>query len=799
MNREPTAPEQPWLDRYLWAITARPALALVAMGLFTLLLAAGLPRLYKDTRADAFVPPDHPARVMNREFRKLFGRGDPMVIAVVNDGPQGVFNPRSLALVAWLSRELEHVANVDPERITSLATENDITGTAEGMTVAPFMAEPPANQEEAERIRSAVTAFSLHRGSLVAEDGSGALILAELLDPDRAQATYDAILQLAARAPLGPGDRIHVTGEGALAGYMGAYIDADASRLNPVSMAVILLLCFAAFRTLRGALLPGLIVFATALGTLGLMAWAKVPFFVITNALPVVLIGIGVADALHLLTEYYQLAARHPDWSSRQLAVTTMSRLFRPITLTTATTMAGFLSLAVSALMPPMRWFGWFALFGVAMAWVYTVTLLPALLTLLKPRRSPVYPTVAVGAVSATDALGRALAPLGRFALRFPRLVVALAVALAVAGFVGAARMEVNDSLLHAFQEHEPIVIADRELNRRFDGTYFLDLMITTPNPEDLFQPTNLQRIEALQRRIAAHPLVADTLSLVDYLKQMHRSMNGDDPAYYRLPDDPALVAQYLLLYSSMGDPRDFDPLADYDYRLATVRITMKSDQYADLRRIIEDVQGYLDRDFNGPAIQAQPTGRGYLNYVWMRQLAQAQTTSVLLALALVLAMSVLAFRSFAAGITTGLPVVITVLGVYAYMGFGGLWLSASTVMFAAIAIGLGIDFAIHTTETLRRLLMAPGADLDTALAHLYPGTGRALLFNFLTLALGFGVLIISKVQILTEFGITVALAIALSFFSSLVLLPALARLSPRLLGVGVSGGPSSPSRSRSE
>lgn len=802
MKHEPAPTQRTLVERYLWAITARPTLVLAAVALFTLLLAAGLPRLYKDTRADAFVPRDHPARVMNREFRTLFGLGDPMVVAVVNDGPLGIFNPQSLALVAWLSRELERVPNIDPERITSLATENDITGTAEGMMVAPFMAEPPASQEEAERIRAAVMKFPLHRGALVANDGSGALILAEQLDPDQAQATYDAVLQLAARAPLGPGDRIHVTGEGALAGYMGTYIDADASRLNPVSMLVILLLCWAAFRTLRGALLPGLIVFATALCTLGLMAWVKVPFFVITNALPVVLIGIGVADALHLLTGYYQLAARHPDRSGRQLAVGALSRLFRPITLTTATTMAGFLSLAVSALMPPMRWFGWFALFGVGIAWMYTVTLMPALLTLLKPRRSPVYPAAASVAASATDLMGRALAPLGRFALRCPRLVVTLAVALAVAGLVGAGRMMVNDSLLRAFQEHEPIVLADRELNQRFDGTYFLDLMITTPNAEDLFQPANLSRIEALQRHLAAQPLVADTVSLVDYLKQMQRSMNGDDPAYYRLPEDAELVAQYLLLYSSMGDPRDFDHLVDYDYRLANLRITMKSDQYADLRRIIEDVQAYLDRDFNSPAIHGQPTGRGYLNYVWMRQLAQAQTTSVLLALALVLAMSVLAFRSFAAGIATGLPVVITVLGVYAYMGFGGLWLSASTVMFAAIAIGLGVDFAIHTTETLRRLLLEPGADLDTALADLYPGTGRALLFNFLTLALGFGVLTISKVQILTEFGITVALAIALSFFSSLVLLPALARLSPRLLGVGNSSGgrqPSFPSRSRSE
>lgn len=776
--------DAPWMGtstltaRYLRAVTARPGTVVVITVLLTLSLAAGLSRLYKDTRADAFLPQDHPARLLNQEFRALFGLGDPMVVAVLNPGPQGVFNPQSLALVAWLSSELERIPNIDPERITSLATENGITGTADGMEVTALMADPPSTQHQADRIRAAVMKQPLYVGSLVAADGSGALILAEQLDPDRAQATYAAILELVERAPLGPGDQVHVTGEGALAGYMGAYIDADATRLNPVSMLVILLLCLAAFRTLRGMLLPALIVAATALATLGLMGWMGVPFFIITNALPVVLIGIGVADAIHILTGYYRLAARHPNWTGRQLTLAAMGDLWRPVALTTATTMAGFLSLAISAPMPPMRWFGWFALLGVGFAWLYSITLLPALLTLLKPQRSAAYP-----AGSTTDWLGRLPAPLGSFAARFPVLVLVLFGALAAAGVAGIHRMEVNDSLLRAFEEHDPIVIADRTLNRHFDGTYFLDILIRTPAPEDLFLPANLQRIEALQRHLEGHPLVADTVSIVDYLQQMHSAMHGDDPAYQRLPDDSDLIAQYFLLYASIGDPRDFDHLIDYDYRLANLRVTMKSDRYLDLRSIIQELGDYLAHTFNGPGIHGQPTGRAQVNYLWMSELARMQVVSVLLALALVLATSLLSFRSVAAGLTVVLPVVVTVLGIYAYMGFGGLWLSASTVMFAAIAIGLSVDFAIHGMEALRRLLSAPGAS-PAALADLYPGTGRALLFNGLALALGFGVLTISKVQILVEFGLIVALAIGLGFLSSLLLLPALARRWPRCLGI---------------
>ena len=784
-------------EPFFAAICRRPLAVVFACILFAIAMAAALPTLRKDIRTDAFVPSDHPARLLNRKFRATFGLGDPMVIAVVNAGPHGVFNPESLALVYWLSRRLEQVPNIDPERITSLATENDIRGTAEGMEVEPLLPAPPASQTQAEAVRAAVMDFPLQVGALVAADGSGALIIAEQLDADLAQDTYHAILELVEEAPLGPGDRVYVTGEGALSGYMGAYIDADASRLSAVSALVILLLCLAAFRTLRGMWLPGLVVLATATSTLGAMALAGVPFYTITNALPVALIGIGVADAIHILTRYYRIAAQQPAWSGPQLATAALSQVFRPITLTTVTTMAGFLSLALSALMPPMRWFGWFAMLGVALAWLYSITLLPALLALLRPQRSPAYrrPGPDCDGQVSTDRMGRLLAPLGQLALTRPGPVIAAAAGIALLGMVGATRIEVNDSLIRAFQDDEPIVAADREINRRFDGSYFLDILVTAPETEGLFEPRRLHRMEALQRHLERHPLVADTVSIVDYLKQMHRAMHSDDDAHYRLPDDPELIAQYFLLYASLGDPNEFDHLIDYDYRLANVRVTMKSDHYADLRQVIDYARSYLGETFAGNDLQGQPTGRAYLNYVWMGQLAQAQTFSVLLALILVLAMASLSFRSPAAGLATLLPVAVTVLGIYAYMGFTGLWLSVSTTMFAAIAIGLGIDFSIHTAECLRHSLATEGGDPAGAIARLYPETGRALLFNFLALALGFGVLVVSKVTVLNEFGITVALAITLSFLTSLLLLPALAVAAPRLLGNPTAAQPDVPQK----
>jgi len=146
--------------------------------------------------------------------------------------------------------------------------------------------------------------------------------------------------------------------------------------------------------------------------------------------------------------------------------------------------------------------------------------------------------------------------------------------------------------------------------------------------------------------------------------------------------------------------------------------------------------------------------------------------------------MATFAFRSITAGVITVLPVTLTVFLVYAVMAFSGIWLSISTSMFAAIAIGLGVDFAVHTIERLEALLRDEHRSLDESIALLYPTTGRALLFNFLALALGFGVLATSKVVVLQEFGSIVALAVTISFVTSLTLLPVIAKVfRPAFLG----------------
>jgi len=763
---------------FFQAVVAWPKTILVAGLLFIIATAVFIPTLEKDTRSDAFMPPDHPALVYRDKVKEIFGLEDPMVIAVVNDGETGVFNPHTLKLVDWLTRRVEAMNNIDPERVTSLATENDIMGTRDGMQVEAFFESPPSTQQQADQVREAVMDFPLYLGSLVSREGNATLIVAELLDQTQAQKVYAELLALADEAPTQPGESIHIAGEGAVSGYMGAYIDADAQRLNPVAGLIITIVLFIAFRTLRGTLLPNFVVLATVGSALGVMAATGVSFFVITNALPVVLIGIAVADSIHILSQYYEEVAQHPKDSAREIVIRTMVHMWRPITVTTFTTMAGFLGLSLASDMPPMKYFGLFAMLGVGVAWLFSITVLPASLSLLKPKSGHAYRNrfedSRQNKRSKPDYFGKMMASMGNWVSRHHVLVLAIGMVVIVVGFVGATKLELNESRITIFQKDEAIVKADSVINQRLDGVHYLDVVIETPQTEDLFKPENLQRIAALQNYVKTLPHVNGTTSIVDYLKQMNRALNEDQREAYQLPNDADLVAQYFLLYSASGDPTDFEEQVDYDYRLANVRVRMDTGVYTDEKVVVEAMQEYITRDFNAPGITANLSGRVNVDYHWIKRLGANHFTSVAVAMFLVWLMASLSLRSAVAGTITVIPVAMSILLIYAVMGFGGIWLAIGTSMFAAIAIGLGVDFSVHTIERLQVLIREQGRSFDEAIVDLYPGTGRALLFNFAALVLGFGVLTTSEVVPLIRFGSLVAVGVSASFLASMTVLPAL-------------------------
>jgi len=751
-------------------VTLHYKIILVLSLLLVVSAAVFIPTMTKDTRYDAFLPPDDEVLIYRNQVKETFGLKDPMVIAIVNESEKGVFNKETLELVHKLSEQLKTIPGVDPDQITSLSTENNIVGTDEGITVEPFFEIDELSDKKAKEVALAIDNFELYQGSLVSKDHTTTLVLAEMLDSyDRKQHdVYNSITEML-EAYESRNEKIYLAGEGAVSGYLIKYIDKDAMRTNPFAGLVIAFILIFAYRTVRGVVLPNLMVLASVGIALGAMAAFGVDFYVITNGLPVVLISIAVADGIHILGEYYEMIAKHPKHSQKELVVQTMVKMWRPVTITSITTIAGFLSIAASSYMPPMKYFGLFGALGVGVALVYALFMIPSAMMLLKPQISRAYKSN-----HEIDAFGRIMQKMGVVVVNNPKKIIVLAVIIIGFGISGAIKLLVNEDRVKNFQTNEPIVIADAIINDKTDGTSYLDILVETSENEAIFEPENLYKIEALQKYVETLPHVKGSVSIVDFIKKMNQSLNENKAAFYKIPDNATLIAQYFLLYSASGNPTDFDNYVDYDYRLANVRFRMDSGEYLDEKPVVDKTNAYLSKHFNNGAIKATTSGKVTVDAYWINHLGFNHFLGAGIALLVVLIVAALSFRSLFAGVLTVIPVLISVLFIYTVMGVLDIWLAVGTSMFAAIAIGVGVDFAVHTVDRLKYLLGEKGLPIQEAYAEFYKSAGRALLFNLLALAFGFSVLMISSVPPLSQFGFLVAVAVFVSFIGSLTLLPAL-------------------------
>lgn len=762
-----------WRERFVRGVAVHPRPILAFWAVLIAVSMALLPHVTKETGVDGYLAADNPAVVSWRQTQALFDLYDPVVVLIETGKPDGAFSPSTLGLVQWFTDALAEVEGIDPEGIQSIATESRVYGTEEGVEIEPLMAAVPQNEEEAAAVRDAVRDFTPYVGLLASEDGSAAVITARLTNPELGGAIYHALRALVERAPL-QGETVHIAGEAVMGEYLGEVLDRDAFRLNPLVAAVVGFILFLSYRTVRSIALPGLAAFSGVVVTVGLMAMFRIPYQLLTNILPAVLLAIGVAYGLHLVGEFYEQVAADPEGDPVDRVVRTALRMWRPVTFTALTDVVAFLDLAATSSMPPIRRFGALSSLGVLVTFAFTLTAIPAALALLPAKPSSVFRSRTAGRHYGRDLWHRAIEALNRFVVAHPRPIVAAAALVTLPALWGATRLEVNDERASNFSPSEPIHQAAHAINDATDGTVILDIVVETDEPEGLFLPENLRRIDALQQYAETLPHVGDTQSLADFVKEIHRALRGGAPEAAVLPDSEDMIAQALLL-ASMGDLSDvLVHYADSDYRRANVRVFHKSGYYSHIRHTRETLDEYLRTQFNGPGIRAHISGRMNMLYTWMRSVAADHFTGVAIGLLLVWIVVSLSFRYFWIGLYAVVPVSATLLGIYAAMGLGGITLGVGTSAFAAIAIGLTVDFAIHVLDHMLILTRDEGCSLPEAVARMYPSTGRAVLFSFLCVFLGMCVLTLSELPPLYLFAVLLAVSLLVSFLASLVVLPAL-------------------------
>jgi predicted RND superfamily exporter protein len=374
------------------------------------------------------------------------------------------------------------------------------------------------------------------------------------------------------------------------------------------------------------------------------------------------------------------------------------------------------------------------------------------------------------------------LASLGRFALRRPVPIVALALVVAAVALAGALQLRLSHDPMTWFPDGTPIKEGTRHIDEVMGGSVSFEVVLERPDEGGARDPGTLQRLAALGDDLETTPRdgyrAGQTVSLADIVKEIHRALHeGRDEAYV-VPDDPEAVAQEMLLFESAGSD-DLEDVVDGDAR--TLRMSVRMPWRDSVHyRVFFDL---VERDTLaalGELGKTQVTGVFAVLVRSIAAVVSSVANSYVFSFGGIAMMMILLLGSVRWGLLAMVPNVFPILITLGVMGYSGLPLDSFTLMIGAIALGICDDDTIHSWHQIR-LLHRQGVGLDEAVAETLATTGRAALFTSIVLSAGFIGFTLSSMWNLVNFGVLTTLTIATALVSEIFLGPALLALADRM------------------
>jgi len=721
-----------------------------------------------ETDLDKYMPENHPAFVYSDQAEEWFGINDGIIVAIENK--KGVFNTATLDTLKQFTKRLQKMDEIEKADVTSLYTADNIIGTEDGMDVKAFYKRVPKSEEKLNKLKQNVENNEMTFGRLVSYDETVTVIIAEIKDDVFTQEFYEEILSLAASYET-EDIKIHVAGRPIVEGTMALLGPADMKKMVPIVLLVITLVLFFMLRSVKSTLLTMAVVFFSTLWVFGLMAAVNIPIYAVSTMIPVMLIAIGVADGIHLYSHLHLFLRKNPNATKKEATVDMIQNMWKPVVMTSITTATGFVSLLTSQVYP-IKYFGVFTAIGVVLAMVFSLVLIPAGIMIFG------LPKVKKTGKNETNKESNLAYNFAAKVLKRKSISIFVTAAIIILSIVGMQKIWINSSFLDKFENDSEIVLTDKFINEHFGGTTTLNLILDSESEKDVFKkPEVLKLVDRMQSQLENDlEVVGNSFTLTDYTKRMNKVMNADKEEFNTIPDNQDLIAQYLLLYEMSGDPENLNKVVDYDYAKLNVTFQLKSDNSKAINSAISVLDSYED-DFKKQGITMNYAGSGYKGLVFTDLILEGQIMSLVLSLIIVIILLSLMFKNYKIGLIGAVPIIITALISFGTMGYLDIPLNTTTALLSSIAIGIGIDYAVHFIEQYRNNASKSNDKLLVAqktMAH----SGRAISFNAIVVIAGFMVLLFSVFPPNRELGALVSLNMFTSFVGTVTIMLVLLKVS---------------------
>ncbi|MCH1567995.1 MAG: MMPL family transporter [Alphaproteobacteria bacterium] len=615
-------------------------------------------------------------------------------------------------------------------------------------------------------------------GRLLSLDKKTAAILVSLRPPrDDVDATNAIVIKAreiheTMRAKY-PNIRIELTGSQMLSNSFSEAAQDDLRTLTPTMFVIIALVLIVTTRKLYATFAAMIVVTLSAGAAMGTGGWLGLPLSPPASGAPTIILTVAVADCVHILIT--ALVAQGRGLDKKQAIIESLNVNAQAVFLTSVTTAIGLFSLNFSDA-PPYRDLGNFSGIGSIYAWILSMTMFPALLTILPMKASAV-----------VDRQSRSMEWLAEVVIskRKPLMFVMLAVTL-----IGTAllpRLTFDDRFVEYFDERIDFRKASDWAADNLSGIYIINYSLESGDVGGVSDPAYLENLDNFAQWLRVQPEVIHVASFSDVVKRVNRSFNGDRETFYTVPDNRQLAAQYVLLYEmSLPYGLDLNDQLNVDKSASRMVVTLEDLSTAEMKILRARALDWL-RTNTPERMHVEPSGQAVMfSYIGERNF-NAMTTGTLIAFVLISACLMLALRSLRLGLISLVPNIAPPAVAMGFFSFYQLEVGFWTAFVGATAIGLIVDATVHMLSKYRHARFDLNYSSVDSVRYSFLTVGTALWVCSFVLIAGFMVLTLSPFLINAMLGRVVALTILTALVLDFLLLPAL------LMWIDGRGDPNAP------
>lgn len=747
-------------------VSHKPWALIIAIFAITIFFLIGALKLEFDPSIKSMVPKQNEFLQTMEEIDDLFGGTTIVVLAVESDS---LLFEHTLAKYKEFADSLAGINVI--EKVVSIYSATRMTSSEEGFQVTPLIKRLPKNVAEVDSLKDILSSTSRIIGNIISDDFRMMSFICQLtVSYDYDEHELVNTIEELVKQFEGP-EKIYFAGMPITRANVTNQMRRDMSFFLPVGLVLMVIFLAFSFRSWLGVLLPLMVVVISTIWTLGLMGYLGLDLPFTGILIPVMLIAITNNYGIHIISHYYDYSKDDLKASRVQIIKKTLRSVSFPIFLAGLTTVLGFLGL-LSHILPKARELGIFVSFGIFVAFILSLLLIPAILNIAK---RPAF----LSDPNSFRRIDKGLNLWGKFFIKYSRpAIISTLIILIIAGF-GIKLVSVDSNPNNYYKKDAKIRIHNEAISRGFGGTAQLSVLIEG----NAFDPQVLQNIELLTEHFKKYPLVSQTASIVDVVKTIHMAFNKGDSAYYAIPNDEELIAQYIFLYSLTDEQSGISVLIDdVDYpENSQLIVRIKDINTSQISTIVEETIEFIQTNFAGFG-EMKISGTAAMLGTLAKLIVNGQMISLIISLIVMFTIMAIVFRSIVGGIISVLPLISAIIMVFGFMGYTGIDLDIATAMLSSIMIGVGIDYTVHFLWHVKEHIKE-GQDLNTAIFTTLRLSGKGIVFNALSVIIGFSVLLFSVFVPVNFFGLLILLSIGMCLVGALALLPAIiSLLKPKFL-----------------